>query len=116
MSASGFRREVAAARRWLFGEWLATRAFRASDLGGLVWYDINRNGLLDAGEPGLAATLVELVATTDTVIGNSDDRILAAAATDSAGNYSFASAAEAQYYRRFLRQPVGGMGHRFTAA
>src|SRR6266404_5707522 len=87
--------------RRIFVEALEPRRMLASDIHGLVWNDINRNGLLDAGEPGLPSTLVELVATTDTVIANSDDVILAATATDSAGNYSFSSVAAGQYYLRF---------------
>src|SRR5262245_3782490 len=99
--------------RRLIAEWFEPRCLLASDVHGLVWNDINRNGLLDAGEPGLRGTLVEIVATTDTVIGNSNDAILAATATDSSGNYSFSSVNAGQYYVRFLLQPVGGVGHRF---
>src|SRR5262245_54731366 len=110
------RRRVAQRNRRLLGECLEPRSLLASDIRGLVWHDVNQNGLLDASEPGLPDTLVEVVSTTDAVIGNSDDSILTAAATNSAGNYSFAAVADGQYYLRFRRQPVDGMGHRFSPA
>ncbi|MBW8883442.1 MAG: hypothetical protein JF612_01415, partial [Planctomycetia bacterium] len=110
------RASSALRHRWLVGEYLEPRCLLAGDIHGLVWNDINRNGLLDAGEPGLPNALVELVATTDSVIGDADDFILKAAATDSAGNYSFSPVAAGQYYVRFLLQPAGGIGHRFTTA
>src|SRR4026208_1094845 len=100
-------RRAAQRNRRLVGEWLEPRSLLASDIRGLVWHDVNQNGLLDASEPGLQDTLGGGVATTDTVIGNSDDKILTAAATNSAGNYNFAAVADGQYYLRFRRQPVG---------
>ncbi len=103
-------------RRRLIGEWLEPRCLLASDIHGLAWQDVNSNGLLDAGEVGVPNTVVELVSTTDTVTGNSDDHVLAGAATDSAGKYVFSPVAEGQYYLRFRHQPVAGMGQRFTAA
>jgi VCBS repeat-containing protein len=95
---------------------LEIRCLLASDIRGLVWNDANSNGLLNSGEPGVSGTLVELVATSDTVIGNSDDQILAGAATDSTGNYVFSAVPDGQYYLRFREEPVGGVGHRFTTA
>lgn len=50
-------------------------------LGDLIWYDLDADGVQDAGEPGAAGITVRLL---DTV-----GSVLATAQTDASGNYSF---------------------------
>ena len=54
----------------------------AHHLGDLVWKDINNNGVVDAGEPGIPGVRVEL-RTTDS------SALLRAVTTDANGNYMF---------------------------
>jgi uncharacterized repeat protein (TIGR01451 family) len=59
----------------------------ASDLGDFVWEDTNKNGIQDAGEPGIAGVKVTLTGTDKD--GNAVDRSVT---TDKDGYYTFASA------------------------
>ena len=109
------RRNRAQRRRLLYHERLEFRQLLAGDIGGRVWHDTNLNGLFDNGETGLPGTFVELVRSTDSIRGNADDQVVAAAMTNEAGNYKFLDAAIASYYIRFLKQPEDGVGYRFAA-
>lgn len=61
-----------------------------SALGDTVWNDANGNGVLDAGEHGIAGVTVNLVwAGPDGVLGTSDDVVYAAQVTDMNGIYNF---------------------------
>ena len=55
--------------------------FQTVTLGGEVYDDLNDNGQLDAGEPGIAGWTVNLL--------NSASQVVASMATDSNGDYSF---------------------------
>jgi hypothetical protein len=55
--------------------------YRPAALGDFVWYDMNVNGLQDAGEPGIGGVLVTLLAC--------DGTPLASMATNAAGLYLF---------------------------
>lgn len=58
----------------------------ASDLGDFVWQDTNKNGIQDAGEPGIAGVKVTLTGTDKD--GNAVERSVT---TDRDGYYTFAS-------------------------
>jgi protocatechuate 3,4-dioxygenase beta subunit len=58
-------------------------------LGNLVWNDINNNGVVDAGEPGIAGVTVRLLNTSGTV--------LATTTTDANGNYLFSNLLPGDY-------------------
>jgi len=51
-------------------------------VGDTIWYDINRNGVIDSGEPGLADITVTLL--------NGDGVVVATTVTNSSGVYLFA--------------------------
>jgi len=56
-------------------------------VGGLVWQDLNGNGIQNDGEPGLAGVVVQLFSTADGVIGNGDDILQATTTSDATGHY-----------------------------
>src|SRR5262249_20244130 len=59
-------------------------------VGDRVWRDINANGILDTGEPGVAGVEVNLY--------QSDGLWIASTVTDSNGNYEFPALAPGDYY------------------
>ena len=68
-------------------------------VGDYVWNDINKNGIQDAGEPGIAGVTVRLVnATTNAII--------ATTTTDAAGNYIFNDVPAGNYLVDFVT-PAG---------
>lgn len=82
---------------------------------GRVWNDLNANGLIDAGEPGVGEAIVEIVVTpSDPTQGNSDDRVIGVIASDADGNYSFTIPHQSQYYARFYPPTGNGSAYRFT--
>ena len=44
-------------------------AYLPATLGDFVWNDINKNGIQDAGEPGLPGVVVELYTQSNTLVG-----------------------------------------------
>jgi hypothetical protein len=62
-------------------------------VGDFVFQDLNRNGLQDDGEPGIAGVLVDLVAT--------DGSYFATAVTDATGHYLFTDVPPGTYYLQF---------------
>jgi len=62
-------------------------------LGDFVWLDLNRNGLLDPGEPGVEGVLVEL--------RDSAGNVVQTTTTDLNGRYIFANLATGTYTVRF---------------
>ncbi len=71
-------------------------------LGDFVWRDIDRDGIQDAGEPGVAGIVVEL--------RDSDGLTIDEVVTDAAGFYSFTGVRAGSYQVRF----AGGDGLLFT--
>lgn len=67
--------------------------FATGAVSGLVWDDLNTNGIQDAGEPGLDSAWVLLF----DLSGNE----IASTFTDATGNYSFDSIAAGDYMLRF---------------
>jgi probable HAF family extracellular repeat protein len=60
-----------------------------SAVGDLVWEDLNRNGIQDAGEPGLAGATVQLL--------DSNNRAVDSRITDATGSYLFDDLAPGTY-------------------
>ncbi len=72
-----------------------TRLARA---GNFVWYDLNRNGLQDAGEPGVPGVRVTIARTDGQAWPPGYDQVRI---TDSAGHYMFADLEPGEYAIRF---------------
>jgi hypothetical protein len=59
-------------------------------LGGTVWHDLGRDGLLDAGEPGIPSVSVDLIRDSNTNgVWDAGEPIIGTTTTDQAGNYEF---------------------------
>lgn len=80
------------------GYWLTTPPGTAK-LGDRVWYDLNQNGIQDAGEPGVAGVTV--------VLYNSGGTAIKQASTDQSGNYLFTDLAAGNYTVGFSNLPAG---------
>jgi uncharacterized repeat protein (TIGR01451 family) len=81
----------------LFGAIPVTVA-AAPSLGDYVWYDVNTDGIQDAGEPGIAGVTVNLY--------DGDDNFVATTATDASGYYIFDRLNAGNYYVEFV-PPAG---------
>ncbi len=68
-------------------------------LGDYVWYDLNSNGIQEAGEPGVPGVMVELY--------NDNDNHLATTTTDNNGKYLFPNLRDDDYYVVFGNLPTG---------
>ncbi|MEI2671822.1 MAG: SdrD B-like domain-containing protein [Marmoricola sp.] len=62
-------------------------------IGDLVWEDTNKNGIQDAGEPGVGSVTVKLL--------DASDAVVATTTTDSNGNYLFSNVACGTYSVQF---------------
>jgi hypothetical protein len=93
------------ARRPLL-EPLEARRLLTVSVSGLVWGDLDSNGIRDAGEPGIAGAVVEVFSSTDTTIGNADDLSRGVVLTDANGNYSLGGLPEGFKYYDVFRPPV----------
>jgi len=74
-------------------------------VGNLVWQDNNNNGLVDAGEPGVAGAQVQLMNPgADNVIGGSsaDVQVGSLVTTPASGAYSFTNLPPGNYYLRIV--------------
>jgi hypothetical protein len=85
-------------------------------LGNRVWYDLNNNGLQDAGELGVAGVTVTLLdAGADGIVGNGDDGASRTTLTNALGEYLFGGLPAGNYVVQFgtaaQQLPTG-----FTAA
>ncbi len=76
----------------------------SSDIGDRVWNDLNRNGIQDAGEPGIPGVVVELfMVTSDTTVA---DVSLDTRTTNASGHYLFAALDPGTHYLAFT-VPLG---------
>ncbi len=76
-------------------------------LGDYVWNDLNRNGIQDAGEPGVAGVTMRLYGTgPDGLVGGGDDVLLSTTTTDANGYYVFPNLDPAKYF--VVATPVSG--------
>ncbi|OQX07623.1 MAG: hypothetical protein BWK80_49265, partial [Desulfobacteraceae bacterium IS3] len=66
-----------------------------ASLGDYVWYDVNQNGIQDAGESGVAGVKVNLL--------NAAGTVIATAITDNTGYYQFANLASGDYIVQFIK-------------
>jgi uncharacterized repeat protein (TIGR01451 family) len=64
-----------------FGEIIATCGLPQIEIGNLVWFDYNSNGIQDAEESGISGVTVQLY--------DSNCQLLASILTDARGNYAF---------------------------
>jgi hypothetical protein len=69
----------------------ATPTPSVGSISGTVWRDVDRDGVRDPGEPGLAGEIVRLRA------GSCGDPVVATATTPSNGSYSFSSLSAGNY-------------------
>lgn len=71
-------------------------------LGNRVWYDMNNNGLQDAGELGVAGVTVTLLdAGVDGIVGNGDDGVAVTTTTNALGEYLFGGLPAGNYAVQF---------------
>lgn len=68
-------------------------------LGDLVWFDANNNGLQDPGEQGVPGVSVALL--------NASGNVINTTVTDKDGQYRFVNLANGTYYVRFSNLPAG---------
>lgn len=80
------------------GFWLTTAPGTAK-LGDRVWYDLNQNGIQDAGEPSVSGVTVTLY--------NSGGTAIKSTSTDQNGNYLFTDLAAGTYSVGFSNIPAG---------
>jgi hypothetical protein len=73
-------------------------------VGGVVWNDLNRTGLQDAGDPGISRVTVKLY--------DANNNLVATTTTDNNGHYLFTNLAAGQYYVQFTLPA----GYAFTQA
>lgn len=88
-------------------EMLETRHLLSADIAGLVWHDLNNNGLKDTNESGVANVAVELFhAGSDGLVGGGDDSSLEVAVSEISGHYEFQAVPMGNHYVT-VRTPVG---------
>jgi hypothetical protein len=69
----------------------------AGQIGDSVWLDLNADGVIDGGEPGIPGQTIELLwSGPDATLGSADDQLYAAA-TDTVGVYVFANLPPGNY-------------------
>jgi CshA-type fibril repeat protein len=73
-----------------------------ASLGNLVWFDADKNGQQDQGEPGLEGVTVELY--------DANDELNETTVTDANGSYTFVSLEAGEYVIKFIEKD----GYRFT--
>lgn len=84
-------------------------SYKAS-VGDYVWNDINKDGIQDAGEVGVAGVTVTMYSSTNATIGDGDDVAVASAVTDANGYYFINDVTVAQggsqFYMRYTDVPT----------
>ena len=75
-------------------------------VGNLVWQDLNRDGIAENGEPGVAGVLVQLLDSADTVVAET--------VTDGAGKYAFEDLAAGDYRVRIPHAQTETLGGGLT--
>ena len=73
-----------------------------ADYGDFVWLDTNKDGIQDAGEPGISGVKVELYKDNgDGIPDKTTDALVGFTVTDAAGNYLFSSLQPGDYFAIF---------------
>lgn len=76
-------------------------------IGDFVWNDINKNGVQDAGEPGISGVTMQLYSIgANNVIGGGDDVLISTVTTDVNGYYVFPNLDPGKYF--VVATPVVG--------
>jgi len=84
--------------------------FSPLTLGNQVWADLNNNGLIDDGEPGIDSVALQLFALgTDGEKGGNDDILIDSTFTDSLGIYRFSPLDSGTYYVKIVSGIPTGM-------
>jgi protocatechuate 3,4-dioxygenase beta subunit len=79
-----------------------------ASLGNKVWYDLNNDGIQDAGETGVEGVTVTLLdAGPDGILGNGDDGPSKTTQTNSLGEYIFTNLPAGNYAVEFSNLPAG---------
>jgi hypothetical protein len=76
-------------------------------VGDRVWDDQDADGIQDAGEPGIAGAVVEVYASPDAVVGDSDDVLRSSTITDAEGHYRLGGLRQGENYYLLFRAPAG---------
>ena len=66
---------------------LEDRRLLSVGVSGVVWNDLNGDGVRAVGEPGVAGAVVEIYSLTDATIGNGDDVLQGTTITAANGQY-----------------------------
>ncbi|MBN2415283.1 T9SS type A sorting domain-containing protein, partial [bacterium] len=77
-----------------------TNTHKVGSIGDFVWDDTNRNGIQDAGEPGVEGVTVKLFTTGGVQVGSTQT-------TDANGGYLFTNVPAGSYYVEFSNIPSG---------
>jgi SdrD B-like domain/SprB repeat/Secretion system C-terminal sorting domain len=81
--------------------------FKKVKIGDTVWFDKNKNGIQDAGEPGFANIVVKLFkAGPDNQFGTADDVLVESTATDNNGMYMFLVMPGMKYQVEFVKSSI----------
>jgi LPXTG-motif cell wall-anchored protein len=83
--------------------------YSQSSVGDKVWEDLNRNGMQDAGEPGIAG-ITATVYWSDTLLpvrADADGNPISPQVTNVRGNYAFTNLLPGKYVVKFTTLPVG---------
>jgi uncharacterized repeat protein (TIGR01451 family) len=80
-----------------------------ASFGDKVWFDVDGDGVQDAGEPGVQGALITLIeAGPDGIFGNADDIVIGTTTTDVNGNYIFDKLIPGKYRATISPSSVNG--------
>jgi hypothetical protein len=105
------------ADNWSMDDICLTKQLATIDIGDFVWFDVNRNGTQDAGEPGVSGVTVQLFPDANND-GGADGAATATTTTNASGNYLFTVPMGEYFvkvtlpagYTAFTTQNVGAAG------
>jgi hypothetical protein len=81
--------------------------FKKVKIGDFVWFDKNKNGIQDAGEPGFANIMVKLYkAGPDSQFETADDVLVETTSTDNTGMYMFSVMPGMKYQVEFMKSSI----------
>lgn len=84
-----------------------TTLVAGANVGGLVWNDLNSNGVQDPGESGVAGAVVRVFSSVDNQIGNSDDAWCGVTSEDGTGRYTLSGLLPDVNYYLVFQPPAG---------
>ena len=81
--------------------------FKKVKIGDFVWFDKNKNGIQDSGEPGFANIMVKLFkAGPDNQFETADDVLVETTSTDNTGMYMFSVMPGMKYQVEFMKSSI----------